>query len=89
MSTESIKENVIRKVLQELIVPELKDIKNKIDVLEERINSTNTRIDALDEKIDALDDKIDTKITALDDKVELMNKFNERLVNLIHPAEQK
>ena len=82
MSTESIKENVIRKVLQELIVPELKDIKNKIDVIEERINSTNTRIDALDEKID-------TKIAALDEKVDLMNKFNERLFNLIHPAGQK
>jgi flagellar capping protein FliD len=81
MSTESIKENVIRKVLQELIVPELKDIKNKIDVIEERINSTNTRIDALDEKID-------TKIAALDEKVDLMNKFNERLFNLIHPGQK-
>ena len=82
MSTESIKENVIRKVLQELIVPELKDIKNKIDVIEERINSTNTRIDALD-------DKIDYKINALDDKIDIMNKYNERLFSLIHPAGQK
>ena len=89
MSTESIKENVIRKVLQELIVPELKDIKNKIDVIEERINSTNTRIDALDEKIDSIKSELKADIEHLDEKVDLMNKFNERLFNLIHPAGQK
>ncbi|MCL4542185.1 MAG: hypothetical protein M1458_00350 [Deltaproteobacteria bacterium] len=39
MSAESIRENAIRKVIQELIVPDLREIKNKIDVLEERTNS--------------------------------------------------
>ena len=79
MSAENIKENVIRKVLQELIVPELKDIKNKIDVLEERISS-------VDKKIDAVDKTLNTKVDALNEKIDLMNKFNERLFNLIHPA---
>ena len=129
MSAESIKENAIRKIIQELIVPDLKEIKGKVTVLEERINSTKNelkadissvknelkadigrlegRIDSLDEKvdsvknelkadigrlddrIDSLDEKMDTKITALSEKVDYMNRFNEKLFNLIHPVEQK
>jgi hypothetical protein len=38
MSAENIKENAIRKVIQELIVPDLGKIMNKQDILEERIN---------------------------------------------------
>ena len=38
MSAESIRENAIRKVIQELIVPDLGKIMNKQDILEERIN---------------------------------------------------
>ncbi|MHB1660577.1 MAG: hypothetical protein ACYCSQ_02605 [bacterium] len=94
MSAESIKENAIRKVIQELIVPDLQKLIGKIDILEEKINSTNTRIDALkneindnDEKMDikitALDDKLDTKIDALSEKVDYMNKTNERLFDII------
>ena len=100
MSAESVRENAIRKVIQELIVPDLQKLIGKVDILEEKINSTNTRIDALDEKIEStknelkadigrLNDKIDTKITALDEKIDLMNRFNERLFNLIHPTGQK
>jgi len=94
MSAESIKENAIRKVIQELIVPDLGKIMNKQDILEERINSTNTRIDALkneiDVKIDSLknkiddnDEKINIKIDALSEKVDYMNKTNERLFDII------
>ena len=78
------------KSLERFLTPQLNEIKGEIKVL-------NTKIEALDEKVDSiknelkadikhLDEKIDTKITALDEKVELMNKFNERLFNLIHPA---
>ncbi|RZD16015.1 MAG: hypothetical protein EVJ46_07415 [Candidatus Acididesulfobacter guangdongensis] len=90
MSAESIKENAIRKVIQELIVPNLSKIINKQDILEEKINSTNTRIEAMDIKIDSLknkiddnDEKIDIKITALSEKVNYMNKTNERLFDII------
>ena len=65
MSTESIKENVIRKVLQELIVPELKDTKNEIGVLKERIRSTNTRIDELDKRMNVRFDFMSERIDAL------------------------
>ena len=88
MTTESF-----FKSLERFLTPQLNEIKGELKAI-------NTRIDALDEKIDSikselkadikhLDEKIDTKITALDEKVELMNKFNERLFNLIHPAGQK
>ena len=111
MSAESIKENAVRKLIQELIVPDLQRIISKGDILEERINSVknelkadigrlderinsldekiDTKITALNDKIDSLDNKIDTKITALSEKVDYMNKFNERLFNLIHPSGQK
>ncbi len=118
MSAESIKEDALSKVLQELIVPDNEEIKNKIDVLEERINSTNERIGSLrnelkadiahletelkqdiehlSEKVDFTKSelksdsgRLDERIDSLSEKVDLMNKFNERLFNLIHPAGQK
>ena len=96
MSAESIKENAVRKVVQELVVPDLQKLIGKVDILEEKINSTNTRIDSLEYKINSLDDKIDTiknelkaDIYRLDEKIDLMNRFNERLFNLIHPTGQK
>ena len=100
MSAESIKENAIRKVIQELVVPDLQKLISKVDILEEKINSVKNELKAdivrLDDKIDSLDDKIDTiknelkaDIYRLDEKIDLMNRFNERLFNLIHPAGQK
>ena len=136
MSAESIKENAVRKVIQEFVVPDLQKLIGKADILEEKINSVKNELKAdiagldkkidstkaelkadiarlddkigsvknelkadigrLDERMDSLDDKIDTiknelkaDIYRLDEKVDLMNKFNERLFNLIHPTEQK
>ena len=118
MFIESIKENAIRKVIQELIVPDLQKLIGKVDILEEKINSVKNELKAdiagLDKKIDStkaelradiarLDDKIgsvknelkadigrlDERMDSLDEKVDLMNKFNERLFNLIHPVGQK
>ena len=120
MSAENIEEDALSKVLQELIVPDNEEIKNKnkIDVLEERTNSTNERIGSLrnelkadiahfetelkqdiehlSEKVDFTKSelksdigRLDERIDSLSEKVDLMNKFNERLFNLIHPAGQK
>jgi hypothetical protein len=71
MSAESIKENAIRKVIQELIVPNLSKIINKQDILEEKINSTNTRIDAIDIKIDSLKNELKSDIARLDEKIDI------------------
>ena len=82
MSAESIKENAIRKVIQELIVPDIKEIRGKVDILEERIISVKNEL-----KADM--GRLDEKINSLDEKIDLMNKFNERLFNIIYPAGQK
>ena len=47
------------------------------------------KITALDEKIDSIKSELKADIEHLNEKVDLMNKFNERLFNLIHPAGQK
>jgi GTP-dependent phosphoenolpyruvate carboxykinase len=88
MTTESF-----IKSLERFLTPQLNEIKGELKAI-------NTRIDALDEKMDikitALDEKVDlikselkADIEHLNEKVDLMNKFNERLFNLIHPAGQK
>ncbi|MHB1545112.1 MAG: hypothetical protein ACYCSB_05075 [bacterium] len=58
----------------------------KITALDEKVD---TKIDALDEKIDSVKAELKSGIAHLDDKVELMNKYNERLLDLLHPTGQK
>ena len=77
------------KTLERFLTPQLNEIKGELKAI-------NTRIDALDEKIDSVKNelkadmgRLDEKITALSEKVDYMNKFNERLFNLIYPAGQK
>ena len=92
-----MKENAIRKVIQELIVPDLQKLISRIDILDERISSVKNELKSdivhleneVKSDIKHLDEKIDTKIAALDEKIDLMNKFNERLFNLVQPAGQK
>ncbi len=90
MSAESIKENAIRKVIQELIVPDLGKIMNKQDILEERINSIDKKldykIDSLKNEMDVKFDAVNGKIDSINDKIDLMNKYNERLLDIIHPV---
>ena len=47
------------------------------------------KITALDEKIDSIKSELKADIEHLNEKVDLMNQFNERLFNPIHPAGQK
>ena len=64
MSAESIRENAIRKVIQELIVPDLQKLIGRIYILDERISSVKNELKSdiirLDEKIEHLDEKIDS-----------------------------
>ena len=104
MSAESIRENAIRKVIQELIVPDLQKLIGRIDILDERMSSVKNELKSdiirLDEKIDSfknelksdivhLESEVKKDIEHLNEKVDLMNKFNERLFNLVQPAGQK
>ena len=82
MSAESIRENAIRKVIQELIVPDLGKIMNKQDILEERINSVKNELKSdiarLDERINTnivrLDERINTNIARLDERIDSLDK---------------
>ena len=104
MSAESIRENAIRKVIQELIVTDLQKLIGRIDILDERMSSVKNELKSdiirLDEKIDSfrnelksdishLESEVKKEIEHLNEKVDLMNKFNERLFNLVQPAGQK
>ena len=101
MSAESVKENAIRKVIQELIVPDLQKLISKVEILDERITSVRTElksdisslekelksdINRLENKIEDNEEKMDIKISALSEKVDLMNKFNDKLFDALHPT---
>lgn len=83
----------IIKALERYLTPQINEIKGELKAINTRIDALDekmdTKIKRLEDKIDALDDKIDYKINALNDKIDIMNQFNERLFNLIHPAGQK
>ena len=76
----------IIKALERYLTPQINEIKGELKDINTRIDSLKNEMNA---KIDALDDKIDYKIDALDEKMDIMNKYIERLFNLIHPAGQK
>ena len=103
MPAESIRD-VIRKAIQELIIPDLNKIRIDVSMLNEKVNSLDSKVESfrnefkadigrLDEKIGSLDEKVDliksefkSDINHLDEKMDYMNRFNEKLFNLIHPA---
>ncbi len=63
----------VAKIIQELVVPELHDIKSSVQELRTRFDS---EIKRLDEKIDSglrrLDEKIDSGLRRVDEKIELV-----------------
>ncbi len=65
----------VKKVIQELIVPELKDIKS--DIRELRVE-----IKRLDEKIDSKHNEVMTEIRRLDEKIDIAIQIRERLTAL-------
>lgn len=87
----------VKQLIQELIVPELREIKAEVKVIQTEIKRLEEKIDLqgawLDEKIDTqgarLDDKIVslrnemlTEFRRLDEKIDLTLHVQERLVSL-------
>ena len=74
MSAESVKENAIRKVIQEIIVPDLQKIISKVEILDERLNSVRTELKSdianLDLKIDSVRTELKSDINRLENKIE-------------------
>ncbi|MBU1599313.1 hypothetical protein KKG61_04315 [bacterium] len=78
----------IKKVIQDLIIPEFEFIKGEIRRLDEKIGSVQTEMTVnyqrLDEKIDSmgkrLDEKMDSMGKRLDEKIDSMDKrLNEKV----------
>ena len=87
----------VEQLIQELVVPELREIKAEVKVLQTEIKRLEEKIDLqgarLDEKIDTqgarLDDRIGslrnemlTEFRRLDEKIDLTLHVQERLVSL-------
>ncbi|MCL4428403.1 MAG: hypothetical protein M1276_05385 [Deltaproteobacteria bacterium] len=97
---ENLKENALRKVIQELIVPDLNKIRTDVSLLNEKLNGLDSKVESfrnefkselsrLDGRIDSLDDKIEIRLNSLDEKINLMNKFNEKLFEAVFHKEIK
>jgi peptidoglycan hydrolase CwlO-like protein len=77
----------VKQILQEIVVPELKEIKSEQAAIKVEIKRLDEKIDNLDkrlnEKIQNLDEKIDTVSKHLNDKMDsLRNEFSARFVSM-------
>ena len=90
----------IKQAIQELIVPDLRDIKSEVKVLQTEIKRLDEKIDAqgakLDDKISSLRNEIDAHNAKLDDKIsslrnEMLSEFrrlDERVDLAVHVRER-
>ncbi len=73
---ENLKENALRKVIQELIVPDLNKIRTDVSMLNEKLNG-------LDSKVESFRNEFKADIKSLDSKVEsFRNEFKSELSRL-------
>ena len=81
----------VKQAIQELIVPDLREIKSEVKGLQTEIKRLEEKIDLqsarLDEKIDTqgakLDNKIDTYNARLDDKIDTYNaRLEDKITSL-------
>ena len=87
----------VKQIFQELVVPELREIKAEIKVLQTEIKRLDEKIDLqgarleekieaqgarLDQKIEALHNEMRTEFRRLDEKIDLTLHVQERLVSL-------
>jgi peptidoglycan hydrolase CwlO-like protein len=72
-----------RKILQDFLAPELREIKVRLDVVEKRVDGVDRKIDKLDEKIDRVSESLNSKIDmvggTLNAKIEKLNEKIDRL----------
>ena len=76
----------IKQAIQELIVPDLRDIKSDVKGIQSEIERLDEKIDAqgakLDDKISSLRNEMLSEFRRLDEKVDLTVHVRERLVSL-------
>ena len=76
----------IKQAIQELIVPDLRDIKSEVKGLQIEIKRLDEKIDAqgakLDDKISSLRNEMLSEFRRLDERVDLTVHVRERLMSL-------
>ena len=76
----------VKKIIQELIVPELREIKLEIRGVTVEIKRLDEKIDSLRNEMHSelrrLDEKIDSGFARLDDKIDMAMKFRDRIAAL-------
>ena len=73
----------VKKIIQDLVVPELHEIKTKLATVEVEIRRLDQKIDT---KIASLDQKIDTKIAGLEQKIDSVKEELRHLRSEFHLA---
>jgi outer membrane murein-binding lipoprotein Lpp len=91
---ENLKENALRKVIQELIVPDLNKIRTDVSMLNEKLNGLDSKVESfrnefkadiksLDSKVESFRNEFKADIKSLDSKVEsFRNEFKSELSRL-------
>lgn len=76
----------VRKVIQELVIPELKEIRLELKNLRTEIKRLDEKIDTnsarLDDKIDSFRNEMRAEIKRLDEKIDIAIQVRERLAAL-------
>lgn len=81
-----------RKVLQDFLAPELREIKVRLDVLEKRVDGVDRKIDVLDMKVDKLGESLNGRVdlvgASLNDKIESVSaSLNGKIEGLAEKVE--
>lgn len=71
----------LRKVIQDLITPDLKAIAAKLEMLEKRMDGFDARMDRLDGRIDRLDGRIDRLESNIKQEFERAERSAEARLN--------
>lgn len=62
--------SALRKVIQELVVPELSEIKAKLAAHDERFTSIDQRFALVDRRFDALESKMNDRFTSVEKRLD-------------------
>jgi len=74
--------NAVKKVIQELVVPELQTIKDDLKDVKGDVKGLQVEINRLDGKIDSLHNEMNIRFEATDEKIEDKIESRDRLAAL-------
>ncbi len=65
----------VGKILQEIVVPELHDIKTKVSTIEVEIKRLDEKIGSMDKRLDDKIDGLDKRLDAMENRLGGMEKY--------------